>query len=88
MGVQGQGSNEFRAILLDESHKLDPQPLDEGPSRPTKWQIKAKPSWHYFLGKLNWVLNLQLFIERWLWILVMFTLGLPFGWLCLEKKEP
>jgi len=26
---------------LDESHKLDPWPLDMGP-RPQKWQIKAK----------------------------------------------
>jgi hypothetical protein len=36
MRVQGRGSDEFRAILLDESHKLDPWPLDEGPSRPKK----------------------------------------------------
>jgi hypothetical protein len=28
-----------RAILLDESHKLDPWTLDEGP-RPKKWQVE------------------------------------------------
>jgi hypothetical protein len=40
-----------RAILLDESNKLDPQPLDEDP-RPKKWQIEAKPTWHHF-GEKN-----------------------------------
>ncbi len=34
MRVQGLGSNEIEQILLAESHKLDPRPLDEDP-RPT-----------------------------------------------------
>jgi hypothetical protein len=43
-----------RAILLEESHKLDLQrPLDES-LRPKKWQIQAKPTWHHFGGKINW----------------------------------
>jgi len=42
-----------RAILLDESNKLDPRPLDEDP-RPKKWQIEAKPTWHHFGEKINW----------------------------------
>jgi hypothetical protein len=40
-----------RAILLEESHKLDPWPLDEGP-RPKRWQIQAKSTWHHF-GEKN-----------------------------------
>jgi hypothetical protein len=43
---------ENRAILLDESHKLDPWPLDEGP-RPKRWQIQAKSTWHHFGEKIN-----------------------------------
>ncbi len=35
MRIKGLGSKENRAILLDESHKLDPWPLNEGP-RPKK----------------------------------------------------
>jgi hypothetical protein len=31
MRVQGLGSNEIEQILLTESHKLDPRPLDEDP---------------------------------------------------------
>ncbi len=31
-----------RAILLAESHKLDPWPLDEGGAKTKKWQIKAQ----------------------------------------------
>ncbi len=31
MRVQGLGSNEIEQILLAESHKLDPWPLDEDP---------------------------------------------------------
>jgi hypothetical protein len=44
-----------RAILLDEGLKLDPQPLDQGPSLTPKWQIEAKPIWHHFGGKINLV---------------------------------
>jgi hypothetical protein len=42
-----------RAVLFSESHKLDPQPIDEGP-RPKKWQIVAKPTWRHFGGQINW----------------------------------
>jgi hypothetical protein len=53
MRVQGLGSNEIEQILVAESHKLDPRPLDEYP-RPTSGQIKAKLTWHHFEGKINW----------------------------------
>jgi hypothetical protein len=42
-----------RAILLDEGHKLDPQPLDQGPSKTQKWQIEAKYS-TILEGKSTW----------------------------------
>jgi hypothetical protein len=48
--VQGPGSNEIEQALLNESHKLDPWPLDEGP-RPKEWQIEDKPTWHHFERK-------------------------------------
>jgi hypothetical protein len=48
--VQGPGSNEIEQALLDESHKLDPQPLDEGPW-PKEWQIEDEPTWHHFEEK-------------------------------------
>jgi hypothetical protein len=48
--VQGPGSIEIEQALLDESHKLDPWSLDEGP-RPKEWQIMDKPTWHHFEGK-------------------------------------
>jgi hypothetical protein len=35
-----------RAILLDQSHKFDPQPHD---------QNQAKPTWHRFGGKITWL---------------------------------
>jgi hypothetical protein len=35
----------IQAILLVESFKLVPRPLDEG-RRPKKWQIEAKLTWH------------------------------------------
>jgi hypothetical protein len=38
---------------LDESHKLDPWPLDEG-ERPKSGKIEAKPTWHHFGVKINW----------------------------------
>jgi hypothetical protein len=41
-----------RAIILDESHKLAPWPLDEGP-RPKSGKIKAIPTWHNSGGKIN-----------------------------------
>jgi len=37
---------------LDESHKLDPWPLDEG-ERPKSGKIEAKPTWHHFGVKIN-----------------------------------
>jgi len=39
-------------ILIAESHKLDPGPLDEG-SKTEEWQIEAKPTWHHFGGEIN-----------------------------------
>ncbi len=42
-----------RAILLNESHKLGPMVFRWG-SKTKKWQIKAKPTWHHFWGKINW----------------------------------
>jgi len=38
---------------LDESHKLNPQLIDEGP-KPKKWQIKAKPKWQPLWRENNW----------------------------------
>jgi hypothetical protein len=38
---------------LDESHKLDAGPSDEG-SRPKSGKYKAKLTWHHFGGKINW----------------------------------
>jgi hypothetical protein len=38
---------------LDESHKLDAGPLDEG-SRPKSGKFEAKLTWHHFGGKINW----------------------------------
>lgn len=35
---------------MDESHKLDSQPVDEGP-RPKEWQIEEKPTWQHIEGK-------------------------------------
>lgn len=40
-----------RAVLLGESHKLNPWPLMRVKTK--KWQIKAKPAWHHFWGKIN-----------------------------------
>jgi hypothetical protein len=37
----------IQTILLVESFKLVPRPLDKGPW-PKKWQIEAKPTWHLF----------------------------------------
>jgi hypothetical protein len=45
-----------QAILLVESFKLVPRPLDEGP-RPKKWQIEAKPTWHLFCKENECSLN-------------------------------
>jgi hypothetical protein len=43
-----------RAILLDDSHKLDSRPLDKG-QRPKSWQIQAKTYMApHFGGKINW----------------------------------
>ncbi len=49
---EGPGSHEIKQSYLDESHKLDPQPLNESSSK--KWQLQAKPTWHHFRGKINW----------------------------------
>ncbi len=48
--VQGPGSKEIEQALLDESHKLNPWPLDEG-RRLKEWKIEDKPTWHHFEGK-------------------------------------
>jgi hypothetical protein len=45
MRVQGPRFNEIEQILLVESHKLDPSPLDEGP-RPKSGKLRLKPTWH------------------------------------------
>jgi hypothetical protein len=42
-----------RPILLDESHELNPWPLDEGP-RPKCDKFEAKRTWHHFGRKINW----------------------------------
>jgi hypothetical protein len=42
MRVQGPRFNEIEPILLVESHKLDPPPLDERGPKTKKWQIEAK----------------------------------------------
>jgi hypothetical protein len=55
MRVQGLRFNENRAILLDESHKLDqPMMAFRWGSTTKKWQIKAKLPLHDFQGKINW----------------------------------
>jgi len=38
---------------LDESHKLDPWPLEKGP-RPQSGTLKIKPTWNHFERKINW----------------------------------
>jgi hypothetical protein len=60
MRVQGLGINEFQAILLVESFKLIPRPLDEEGPKPKKWEIEAKPTWHMFWrgNQLVWTQNM------------------------------
>jgi len=41
------GVQQNRAILLAESHKLNPRPLDEGP-RSKSGKIETKPTWYLF----------------------------------------
>jgi hypothetical protein len=41
MRVQGPGTNEFKQILLAESFKLVPRPLNQGP-RPKSGKFEAK----------------------------------------------
>jgi hypothetical protein len=43
---------------LDESHKLDPQLLDENP-RPKSGKFEAKPTWHHFDVKNQFIFSLH-----------------------------
>jgi hypothetical protein len=62
MRIHGPRSNEIFSILLVESHKLDPFPLNGG-ARPKKWQIKAKFTCHHFGRKINWFQTLDPLME-------------------------
>jgi hypothetical protein len=48
---EGPRSNEIKAFLLDESHKLDPRPLDEGP-RPKSGKLSLNLHGIILEGKL------------------------------------
>jgi hypothetical protein len=51
--VQGPGTNEFKQILLVESLKLVPRPLDEG-ARPKSGKLRLDLHGTSFGGKINW----------------------------------
>jgi len=57
-----------RAILLDESHKLDPMTF-RWESKTKKWHIKAKPTWHHFWreNQLFWTKTKELKGELMIW---------------------
>jgi hypothetical protein len=53
MRVQGPGTIEFKQILLVESFKLVPRPLDVGP-RPKSGKLRLNLHGTCFGGKINW----------------------------------
>jgi hypothetical protein len=54
MMVQDPGSNEIEQSYWTRVISWTRWPLDESP-KTKKWQMQAKPTWHHFGGKINWL---------------------------------